>query len=587
MASKQRRIDDLLRLKTRGLIYQNVDGTYPEQGSVAYITSDISGNIGFSGITIDASNNVVIPGNLTVKGITNFATQNADRQLNSTALEFVPANRNVDNNISTSSSALNISGELHVSSNSYIQGTLSAGATTLSDVSVSGVTTLTDVSVSGATILSDLTILGTLTFTGATGLTDISVSGKLDAGAATLTAAIVSGDLDAGATTLASVNVTGATTLTTADVTGDTTIGGTLGVTGATTLTTADVTGDTTIGGTLGVTGDITVNGNIVVNANGTISGTVQTNCLTLPDQQGVGTSSSLYLDSYVWNQNNRLNWQNNDGSIEPLSGWSEIMDPSGCEIPTIIPGKVTLSKLAYAFNKLVYQLASRGAFCTVATPSYPDIKFNTTQGMLLDGLHTLTIPKQSISLDSLVSELNTQVDGLSFKFITSLNASGQYTVTFISGAAPYVITDLPGQPGSAYTLMNHLGITLPPYPNTTFSTGFVGAPIPAGGIGSPPALPIGSVESVHVDFVKITTTSLTLDIGGIPNEAVALAITIQNTAGSQSPVTHAIIPVFTTSLVIPYGSAGLVSGNTYSIGVTPLSLYDAGPIAMVNVTLT
>jgi len=58
MASYQRRTDDLLRLKTRQLILQNVNGTYPGAGSMLYI-ADSNGTLGnASSITADASGNL-------------------------------------------------------------------------------------------------------------------------------------------------------------------------------------------------------------------------------------------------------------------------------------------------------------------------------------------------------------------------------------------------------------------------------------------------------------------------------------------------------------------------------------------------
>ena len=67
MASNQRRTDDLLRLKTRGLIYQNPNGSYPATGAVPFV-ADNMGTIGFSPVGVDASGNMTVPGNLEVDG---------------------------------------------------------------------------------------------------------------------------------------------------------------------------------------------------------------------------------------------------------------------------------------------------------------------------------------------------------------------------------------------------------------------------------------------------------------------------------------------------------------------------------------
>ena len=59
--SFQRRTDDLYMLKTRNLVYQDVNGTYPTSGGVGYV-KDTVGNVGWSS-TITATD-----GNLHVKG---------------------------------------------------------------------------------------------------------------------------------------------------------------------------------------------------------------------------------------------------------------------------------------------------------------------------------------------------------------------------------------------------------------------------------------------------------------------------------------------------------------------------------------
>ena len=66
MSSFQQRTDDLYRLKTRSLVYQNPNGTYPRKGAVGYV-GDTVGNVGWSGVTADSS------GNLTIPGTTNMA----------------------------------------------------------------------------------------------------------------------------------------------------------------------------------------------------------------------------------------------------------------------------------------------------------------------------------------------------------------------------------------------------------------------------------------------------------------------------------------------------------------------------------
>ena len=103
---------------------------------------------------------------------------------------------------STVNGKTTLNSTLDVTGNTKINGTLNAGATTLSSATVSG--TLG----AGATTLSSATVSGTLG-AGATTLSSATVSGTLSAGATTLSSATVSGALNAGDTTLKSADVRG------------------------------------------------------------------------------------------------------------------------------------------------------------------------------------------------------------------------------------------------------------------------------------------------------------------------------------------------------------------------------------------
>ena len=145
MASHQRRTEDLLRLKTRGLVYQNVDGSYPAEGTVPFV-ADTSGTISFTtgpaSVTIDASGNMTVPGDLTVDGMTNIniSVQNLDLlgvcpTISSTSsVSLIPANGFVGIGKCAPTAALDVSGGVSVSgtmtvvkdasfnSNIYVQG---------------------------------------------------------------------------------------------------------------------------------------------------------------------------------------------------------------------------------------------------------------------------------------------------------------------------------------------------------------------------------------------------------------------------------------------------------------------------------
>jgi hypothetical protein len=63
--SFQRRTDDLYLLKTRNLVFENVDGTFPVKGALAYTTNKV-GAVGFSTVTADAAGNLTVPGTTTM-----------------------------------------------------------------------------------------------------------------------------------------------------------------------------------------------------------------------------------------------------------------------------------------------------------------------------------------------------------------------------------------------------------------------------------------------------------------------------------------------------------------------------------------
>ena len=292
MASNQRRTDDLLRLKTRGLIYQNIDGTYPVLGAASYI-ADSSGTVGWSPLGIDASGNLNVPGDLTVSGtITNYFPEYAlsgpcPSITSESTISLLPANGNVGIGKCNPTVALDVNGDAAVSGDLDVAGTTTlstlnavsigvAGASilntlTASALSVPGTSTLNNLNAgntnistlhAGATNVSTLSVAGASTLHNlaatATNLTTLGVSG-----ASNLATLGVSGNTNlatlgvSGATNLTTLGVSGASNLTTLGVSGTTTLA-TLGVTGATTLATLGVTGAANLT-TLGVSGTTTL----------------------------------------------------------------------------------------------------------------------------------------------------------------------------------------------------------------------------------------------------------------------------------------------------------------------------------------
>jgi len=73
MASLFNRTENLDSIKTRRLIIQNQDGSYPAISSIP-IAGDAQGTIGFSGVTADTNGNLFVPGVLTVTGSVSQST---------------------------------------------------------------------------------------------------------------------------------------------------------------------------------------------------------------------------------------------------------------------------------------------------------------------------------------------------------------------------------------------------------------------------------------------------------------------------------------------------------------------------------
>ena len=84
--SFQRRTEDLYLLKTRNLVFENVDGSFPVKGALSY-TTNTAGALGFSTVTADSAGNLTIPGTtrmganggyVVVDGETGILTANQD-----------------------------------------------------------------------------------------------------------------------------------------------------------------------------------------------------------------------------------------------------------------------------------------------------------------------------------------------------------------------------------------------------------------------------------------------------------------------------------------------------------------------------
>ena len=214
MASHQRRTEDLLRLKTRSLVLQNMDGSYPVEGAIPFVT-DLSGDVGFTtgpeSVIIDSSGNMTVPGNLTVDGLTNITVVGQRLDLSggpcpaitsSSSVSVLPANGFVGIGKCAPTVALDVSGALAVSGTSTLTGDVSMGGTLAvsgssvlaGDVGVGKIPTVA-MDVSGA-----LAVSGTSTLTG-----DVSMGGTL----AVSGSSVLTGDVGVGKTPAVALDVSG------------------------------------------------------------------------------------------------------------------------------------------------------------------------------------------------------------------------------------------------------------------------------------------------------------------------------------------------------------------------------------------
>jgi len=178
MASNQRRTDDLLRLKTRGLIYQNPDGSYPAADAVPFVT-DASGTIGFSPVKINSGGDMIVPGDLIVKGetyqtVAGIILTGACPAISATpSMSLQPSGGNVGVGTCTPLATLDVSGSLHVIGMSNLDDTYING-----DLNVVGTSSLDHTLINGNLDVSGGNIkMGSNTFSA---ILDISGTVNID-----------------------------------------------------------------------------------------------------------------------------------------------------------------------------------------------------------------------------------------------------------------------------------------------------------------------------------------------------------------------------------------------------------------------
>jgi len=326
--------------------------------------------------------------------------------------------------------------------------------------------------------------------------------------------------------------------------------------------------------------GNLTINGNVDVKGDGNNTGTVKTDFISLYEQNDNSKEANL------WNQSDLLLWENNAGDVEQISGWNAILDPSGLNILPIIPAACavidpdisnnivgTLTCVVESLNILLMRLSSRNAFITSNDPT-PMIVFNTPLSIkFTSGTTTLTVtqPDGTISLLDLILAINAQL--ISFPIQFSLNTRTNVAVLSNFSTNTYKIVDV--SDGSAFLFMNHMNFSInapTTYIGRSFSIGLQGTPVDIsnGNLTVPTGTPTISVASR-------TATSITVTLGA------GTSIDKTHYALTRGGITRAVIASTRTS----YRFTGLTVGPTYVLGVTPLSRFDAGPIATISYTIT
>ena len=272
MASNLRRTEDLQRVKTRELVLQHTDGSYPTEGQV--MVAGVEGRVEFTPVfSLDASGNMMVPGSLFVGG------------------SVVTTGLYVNGPFSVDISHI-VAGDL--SAGSAAVGTLDASAATMTDLTVDRVHVLDYIDdadqisslntnlVRAVQVLAgsenpndqptvgmaldvsgDALVRGGLTVTGS-----VSVSGDLvqDGDVAIVGNLDVSGNLDLSG----GLSVSGPVGLS-----GGLSVGGTVDVSGLVVGGSADITGEVVVGGMLTVDGSANVAGHLGVDGSANVIGTL------------------------------------------------------------------------------------------------------------------------------------------------------------------------------------------------------------------------------------------------------------------------------------------------------------------------
>jgi cytoskeletal protein CcmA (bactofilin family) len=288
--SGSRRTEDLHTLRTRQLILQNQDGTYPERDSLLYVDSS-NGSIRASSIKVAEGGTILIVENLESIGIAKFGGRveisgdttmsnaiisNTLSVLDHTYLQDVDISGSVYVYGNTTLSSCNITGNLQFNTLGITSYLNVDGSCNLGSLIVQGSTVLNNVTITGTSNINynptNLDIQGYLNVDGSCNLGSLNVQGTSVLNNVTVNGILVEYNLDVSGY----LNVDGS-----CNIVGDTTIDGMLRVAQHSQFHNMDISGYLTVDGScnlrsLNVVGTTVVNDLSVLGT--TQLGTVYTN---------------------------------------------------------------------------------------------------------------------------------------------------------------------------------------------------------------------------------------------------------------------------------------------------------------------
>ena len=377
---------------------------------------------------------VEIDGNLKVSGEVSCDTLNVD-QINY-----------VEKTITSTDNDLDVSGNVQVSKNLVVDGTLTTGTlalTTLNatnaSIDVLAVTnnaTVANLVATGVTTLATGSKIGTLTLadgsiTDTTGSINfggenLSTTGQLTGGVANVkTLSVDPNSTSGGALTIVNaggqtggdlVKITGTALQTALNVnTGNTVLGGTLGVAGVSTLDSATVTNNATVGGTLGVTGVTTLTNDLVLNGGDITNGT-----LTAANNIFATSTGKTTLGG---------------GAVDVGAVGTATTVKGTLNVDEAVTLDDTLTVASNKTSQLGGDVTVKGGIDTIAAAAL-ELGATTATSVNISKTGVMTTVKGTLNVDGAVALTELQVDNLNINGNTILASSGAVNITPAAGSA-------------------------------------------------------------------------------------------------------------------------------------------------------